>query len=141
MPLVSITRLRLRAWRFAPGFLLDAVRSQNQARRAPGVLDVAVQNDARRTFWTRTVWTDEAAMRDYVLSGPHRRVMPRLMDWCDEASVVHWTQDSVAPPSWDEAWRRMQEDGRASRVRHPSPDHVNFKITPMRAGAPGRNLG
>src|SRR5262249_36436480 len=100
MPLVSITRLRVRRWRYLPLFLLYALASTHQARRAFGSLAVSLLNDSGFAFWTRTVWTDEAAMRAFMLSGAHRRVMPRLLDWCDEASVVHWAQDAAEPPPW-----------------------------------------
>jgi hypothetical protein len=33
MPIVSLTRLRVRSWRYLPGFLLDSVRSARQAKR------------------------------------------------------------------------------------------------------------
>ena len=44
----------------------------------------------------------------------------QLAEWCDEASVVHWTQETADLPEWHEAHRRMVAEGRASRVRHPS---------------------
>jgi hypothetical protein len=31
-------------------------------------------------------------MRAFMLSGAHQRAMPKLFNWCDEASVVHWNQ-------------------------------------------------
>ena len=34
--------------------------------------------------------------------------MRRLAEWCDEASVAHWTQESAALPDWIEVHRRMQ---------------------------------
>jgi len=63
-------------------------------------------------------------MRHYRDSGEHRRVMPRLGEWCDEASVVHWTQESSDLPSWQEAHRRMASEGRLSPVAHPSPNQI-----------------
>jgi len=65
MPFVSITRLRVRRWRYLPGFLLYALASTLQARRASGNLAVSVLNDADFAFWTRSMWTDEAAMRAF----------------------------------------------------------------------------
>jgi hypothetical protein len=135
MPLVSITRLRVRRWRYLPGFLLYAFASVLQARRALGSLAVSVLNDANFAFWTRTVWTDEAAMRAFMLSGAHRRVMPRLLNWCDEASVVHWIQDTAEAPPWPEAHRRLQAEGRRSRVRHPSEGQRSFAIPAPRTNA------
>jgi hypothetical protein len=84
--------------------------------------------DAGLTFWTRTVWRDEKAMRAFMISGPHRSVMPHLLDWCDEASLVHWTQDEAEPPSFQEAHRRMLQEGRPSKVRHPSEAHRRFEF-------------
>jgi hypothetical protein len=88
--------------------------------------------EARNTFWTCSVWQDEAAMRAFMVSGAHRKVMPRLLDWCDEASVAHWQQNSAEPPSWQQVHRRMQSEGRRSKVKHPSPAHERFEIAPPR---------
>jgi hypothetical protein len=126
MPLVSITRLRVRAWRYLPAFLIAALRSAAQAMRASGNLAVTILSDSNFTFWTRTVWTDEADLRAFMVSGMHRRIMPRLPEWCDEASVVHWTQDAREPPSWPEAYLRMQKEGRRSKVDNPSEAQQRF---------------
>jgi hypothetical protein len=132
MPLISVTRLRIRSARFLPGFFVYAFRSTRQARRTPGNLGAAVFNDSLHTFWTKTAWQDEAAMRAFMRSGPHTLAMPKLAHWCDEASVVHWSQDTAELPAWPEAHRRMQAEGRPSRVRHPSPAHEAFRIAPPR---------
>jgi len=128
MPLIAITRLRVRSWRFLPGFFFQTLRTAIQAKGAEGNLAVSVLREARRTFWTRTVWTDEQAMRAYMSSDPHRGVMRSLAEWCNEAAVAHWTQDSPEPPSWEEAHERMQRDGRASRVNHPTEAHRAYQI-------------
>jgi heme-degrading monooxygenase HmoA len=128
MPFVSITRLRVRRWRYLPGFLIQSLRAALQAKRATGNLAVSVLRDADRAFWTRTVWRDEAAMRAFMLSGMHRRVMARLPEWCNEAALAHWAQDADEPPSWQEAHRRLQQEGRRSRVSHPSEAQRRFEI-------------
>ena len=128
MPLVSITRLRVRSWRHLPAFSVATFRSALQARRAKGNLAISLLREARNTFWTRSLWTDEAAMKSFMVSGAHRTIMPKLLEWCDEASVARWTQDSAQMPTWEEAHQRMQRDGRASRVNHPSEAHRRFDI-------------
>jgi hypothetical protein len=135
MPFVSITRLRVRSWRYLPAFLFQALRAARQAKAASGSLAVSVLRDADLAFWTRTVWIEEAAMRSFMVSGTHRRVMPRLLEWCDEASVVHWVQDSPEPPSWPESHRRMQQEGRRSKVNHPSEAQRRFEIPAPRRTA------
>ena len=131
---VSITRLRLRSWLFAPAFAVQALRSALQAKGSPGNVGVALLAEAHRTFWTRTIWTDEAAMRTFLRSGVHRRVMTKLADRCDEAAVAHWTAATADAPAWDEVWQRMQRDGRASTVNHPTPAHADFQIAAPRIG-------
>src|ERR1700729_277884 len=130
MPLVSITRLRVRSLRYLPAFLINAFRSAQQAKAASGNLAVSLLSDARFTFWTRTVWSDEQSMRAFMITGAHRSVMPRLLHWCDEASVAHWLQDSPEPPSWQEAYRRLQKEGRRSKVNNPSDAQLRFEIPP-----------
>lgn len=86
----------------------------------------------KRTFWTKTAWHDEASMRAFMLAMPHGGAMRKLANWCDEASVVHWTQATADLPDWNEAHRRMATEGRRSRVKHPSEAHQDFRIPPPR---------
>jgi hypothetical protein len=72
-------------------------------------------------------------MRSFMQSGVHRRIMARLPEWCDEAAVVHWVRDADEPPSWVEAHRCLQQEGRRSRVSHPSEAQRRFEIPEPRA--------
>jgi hypothetical protein len=67
-------------------------------------------------------------MKMFMVSGNHRRAMPKLLEFCDEASVGRWHQDDITPPIWDEVHRRMQHEGRPSKVKHPSAAHAAFHI-------------
>ncbi len=71
-------------------------------------------------------------MRRYMTAGAHKTAMAKLMNWCDEASVVHWEQSDSALPAWLEADRRMRAEGRASKVRHPSPQHATLTFAAPR---------
>jgi hypothetical protein len=128
--LVSITRLRVRSFRYLPAFLIGSLRSAREAKNASGNLAVSVLSDANFVFWTRTLWTDERSMRAFMFAPAHRRVMPKLLQWCDEAAVAHWLQDSLEPPSWREVHRGLQQQGRTSKVDHPSAAQLRFDIPP-----------
>jgi len=108
------------------------IRSTAQAKRSTGRLGMKFLRDARLTFWTLSAWDNDAAMRAFMTSGAHRRAMPKLLDWCDEASVAHWNQDTPELPDWKAAHRRMVKDGRLSKVRHPSTDHLAGNIAEPR---------
>jgi hypothetical protein len=132
MPFISVTRLRIRSIRFLPAFAWQTWQARAQLRVASGFRSGALLLDRRWTFWTLTAWDDEKAMRAYMTTGAHRSVMPHLLTWCDEASVVHWIQDEDDLPSWGEADRRMRASGRPSKVRHPSPAHAMLVFAPPR---------
>lgn len=119
-----------------PAFALHAMRSSAQVRRAPGFITGSLLADRERTFWTMTLWRDQADMRLYMTGGAHLKAMPRLGGWCDEASVVHWRQTSDIAPDWPEADRRMRNDGRPSRVRHPGAAHRDLAYRAPRFGNP-----
>jgi hypothetical protein len=138
VPFISLTRLRIRSIRFLPLFALHTTASLRQVRRAEGFLTGGLLPDRRWTFWTMTAWDSESHMRGYLLGGAHKRAMPHLMHWCDEASVAHWTQPESALVSWEEADRRMRSTGRVSKVRHPSPDHagLTYALPRTTAAAP-----
>lgn len=130
MAIVSVTRLRVRSLRYLAPFLFYALRSARQAKHSQGNIATSLLRDSDRTFWTRTVWTTESAMKDFMLAGAHRQAMRKLLEWCDEASLVHWEREDEREPDWDEAHQKLQAKGRRSKVNHPSPAQESFQIRP-----------
>jgi hypothetical protein len=124
MPVISITRVRVRSWRFLPAFALRTVMIARQLARAEGNLGVALLHDKRNTFWTGTSWSSEESIKTFMHTAPHGPAMRKLLNWCDEAALVHWTQAGAELPSWEGAHRRIQAEGRPSKVNHPSPIHT-----------------
>lgn len=130
MAIVSITLLRVRSWQYLVPFLFYALRSFRQAGHSQENLAASLLRDS--TFWTRTVWTTESAMKDFVLAGAHRQVMRRLLEWCNEAALVHWEHENKLEPDWHDAQRRLQMKGDARKSTTPSPAHESFRIRPRR---------
>ena len=129
MTFISVTRLRVRSLGYLPLFAWRTFQSMRETQRAPGFVGGKVLRDAKNTFWTITAWEDERAMNAFRTSGAHRGAMPKLLDWCDEASVVHWNQETLELPTWPEAHRRMVKEGKLSKVNHPSSAQVANQIS------------
>ena len=128
MVFISVTRLRLRSLLYLPLFLWKVRLTTRQSVNTPGFLGGELLRDGNHTFWTMTAWEEQAAMRIYRNAGAHRSVMPRLQDWCDEASVVHWQQTDSSLPNWEEAHRRLVADGFSTKLSHPSSAHLQRDI-------------
>jgi len=111
-----------------PAFLFSALRIGKQTAQADGCLAAKVFRDRRNAFWTCTCWETEAAMKAFMTAGAHGAAMRKLLEWCDEASLAHWTQEGDEMPTWSEAHRRMLRHGRASKVNHPSNAQKAFRI-------------
>ena len=120
MALISVTRLRLRSWRFLPAFVWAAQRSSRQALRSAGNLGLVTRKTRGLAFWTLSVWNDEKAMAAFRAASPHREAMAKLAHWCDEAAVGHWQQEGSAMPDWNTAAAQLAAIGRLSRVHQPS---------------------
>jgi hypothetical protein len=128
MAFISVTRLRVRSVIYLPQFFWDAFKSIRQVEHSSGFLEGKLLVNSKNVFWTVTAWKDQAAMNAYRTDGAHRRAMPKLLNWCDEAAVVHWTQESSEIPVWQEVHQRMAEEGKPSKVNHPSTDQVSKHI-------------
>nr|HEV7953987.1 antibiotic biosynthesis monooxygenase [Candidatus Acidoferrales bacterium] len=89
MILISLTRLRVRSSLYMPLFLWHSSKSSRQAERADGFLGGRVLPNPRKVFWTLTAWESEAAMNFHRTNAVHRAAMPKLLHWCDDATVVH----------------------------------------------------
>jgi hypothetical protein len=118
----------VRSWRFLPLFFLRTFQAARQAAMSEGNLGVALLRDRGNTFWTATSWSNEASVKTFMHSGVHGPVMRKLLDWCNEAALVHWAQESKDLPSWEQAYTRIQQEGRRSKVNYPSAAHTAHAI-------------
>ena len=140
MALISVTRLRVRSFIYLPQFFWDTFKAMRQTERSSGFLGGRRLINTKNVFWTVTAWKDEAAMNAYRTGGAHRSAMPKLLNWCNEAAVVHWTQESSEIPFWREVHQRMVEEGKPSKVNHPSPEHASKHIPAPEPSRIGRIL-
>ncbi|MFV9507294.1 MAG: hypothetical protein AB4911_22310 [Oscillochloridaceae bacterium umkhey_bin13] len=127
---VSITRLRVRSIIYMPLFMLHAMRTVRQVQKAQGVLGVETRFEQNNVVWTKTIWNAEADMKQYRNSGAHQIAMRLLSSICSEAAYVRWTQDEASLPSWEAAHQRLLNEGKLSKVKHPSPLHAAGKTAP-----------
>ena len=121
---VSITRLRVRSVWFLPLFGLHAMRSAAQAMKSEGIVDFDTRVEDVFTHWTKTVWKDEPAMKNFRNSEAHQLAMRLLASICSEASYTRWQQETPDVPTWQEANKAMLETGKLSKVKNPSPFHL-----------------
>ena len=117
---VSITRLRVRSIFYMPLFMLHAMRTMTQAQKADGVQGVETRFEKNNVVWTKTIWADEAKMKEYRGSGAHQIAMRLLSEICNEASVARWQQADTQLPTREEAHQQMLINGKLSKVKHPS---------------------
>jgi hypothetical protein len=92
------------AWR-SPVFLMHALRIWRQARRSPGILGVSLRaHPVSGVFWTLSAWTDEAALRTFAGTNPHRTIMKLARPWTKSATFRFWTEDDLVPAQlWQSA--------------------------------------
>lgn len=134
----SITRLRLHSIFMLPAFARATRAISAQCAASAGFIAGAILAEGRLVFWTRTAWESAEAMKAFRDSGAHREIMPKLMTWCDEASVVQW--EGEAARDWDAIYARMVGDGRLSRVKRPTAAHTAKRFSPMRRWSPEQGI-
>lgn len=141
MPVLSITRLRLRSWLFLPSFILYSMRSARQAERTPGFIGGWLGGSGSHAYWTVTAWRDEASMKAFRDRLEHKAAMPKLLNWCNEASVARLAQPEQELPDRDAVLQTLLQRGRTSKVAHPTAEHSAGRTVPDgRAPRVGRRL-
>ena len=105
------SRLPLLAHRSIPGFLLDAMRIRGQLAHAPGLVGYALNaQPARKTFWTISVWTDEASLSRFASADPHRTLAKGLQPQMGQSHFEFFpVSGRDLPLNWDEVRRRLAE--------------------------------
>ena len=123
MPIIVVTRLRLRDPAFFDEFFANAVAVVEQAQKSEGNLHADVLAEANNTYWTRTAWQERDLMNAFVGSEPHLSTMDRIADWCDEATFIDWEQASTDLPGWQDGYQRLVANGQAASLTHATEAH------------------
>ena len=120
MPVIVVTRLRLKDPALLDEFFTAAVAAIEQAQKSDGNLGVGALADANNAWWSVSAWTERRPMQAFVDTQPHLDISKRLDHFCDEATFVDWEQDSPDLPDWQTSWRHVTADGKVAELTHPS---------------------
>ena len=120
MPVIVVTRLRLKDPALLDEFFTAAVAAIEQAQKSDGNLGVGALADANNAWWSVSAWTERRPMQAFVDTEPHLDISKRLDHFCDEATFVDWEQDSPDLPDWQTSWRHVTADGKVAELTHPS---------------------
>jgi hypothetical protein len=120
MPVIVVTRLRLKDPALLDEFFTDAVAAIEQAQQAEGNLGADALADADNAWWSVSAWRERAPMEAFVWAQPHNGITARLDHYCDEATFVDWEQDSPELPDWQTSWRHLVADGMVADLTEPS---------------------
>jgi len=121
MPVIVVTRLRLKDPALLDEFFTDAVAAIEQAQKSEGNLGADALADANNAWWSVSSWRARGPMRAFVDSEPHRTITTRLDHYCDEATFVDWEQDSPDLPDWPASWRHLTAGGQVAELTDASP--------------------
>ena len=88
MPVIVVTRLRLKDPALLDEFFTDAVAAIEQAMKSEGNLGADALADANNAWWSVSAWQDRSQMQAYVDREPHQGISRRLDHFCDEATFV-----------------------------------------------------
>jgi hypothetical protein len=136
MPVIVVTRLRLKDPALLDEFFTDAVAAIEQAQKSAGNLGVDALADANNAWWSVSAWQGRDPMEAFVGSEPHQSIQGRLDHYCDEATFVDWEQASPGLPDWQTSWRHLTADGQAAELTHPSAANQTLAF-PAPVQAPG----
>ena len=120
MPVIVVTRLRLKDPALLDEFFTAAVAAIEQAQKSEGNLGADALADAGNAWWSVSAWTGRHPMQAFVDAEPHSGISKRLDHFCDEATFVDWDQDSPGLPDWQTSWRHLTADGQAAQLTEPS---------------------
>lgn len=129
MPVLAMTRLKLKSARLLPKFILENETAVKQLKTAKGFICGKTLAEPSLGMWTTTLWDSEENMRAYYISDAHSKLMPKLSHYACEAVTTHISFDEKKLPSWGFVHEQLSSKGRFSTVlKEPSQDHLNCFI-------------
>ena len=116
------SRLPLRRHRAVPGFLRDTLRIRRQLATAPGLVGYGLKADLlAKTFWTFSVWEDQAALAAFARAEPHRQITQRLVPRMAPTRFATFTvAGDAVPTTWDDMTAPLADTDEAIDAAAPS---------------------
>ncbi|MEV6838876.1 DUF3291 domain-containing protein [Streptomyces sp. NPDC051133] len=110
---VFASRFETRTLWGALRFLVRTPAVWRQVGRAPGAHGATLRaQPLRRTFWTPSAWELADALKAFAHSGAHRPTSRGLASHIRGVAFAAWeTTAEQLPVSWEEAERRLRNDG------------------------------
>ena len=133
--LAVTTRNRLRSARFCLPMLRARRLVAEQLATAPGLVRYAGGLAAPTEFFTLTVWEDKQAMRTFMQSGAHERVMWLFNRWTESFWGMRWEPTGAEVGAWD--GRRLGCTEAPPRPLSPLVTAGLLPPSPPRAGPTG----
>jgi heme-degrading monooxygenase HmoA len=130
MPIMAVTRLRLRDPADFDAFFAAAVAVAEQANASQGCLGEHALADANNVYWTITAWEDRPSMIAFTRTQPHLDTEANLDRWCDEATFVDWEQAASELPDWQTGYDHLVADGQVAALAHGSPANASLDFPP-----------
>jgi heme-degrading monooxygenase HmoA len=130
MPVMAVTRLRLREPTDFDAFFAAAVAVAEQANASKGCLGERALADANNVYWTVTGWEDRPSMTAFTQNQPHLDVEASLDNWCDEATFVDWEQAGSELPDWKTSYEHLVAEGQAAALTLGSPANASLDFPP-----------
>jgi heme-degrading monooxygenase HmoA len=111
--LAMASRLPLQRHRSIPGFLRDAMAIRRQLAAADGLVGYALDAEiGGKTFWTFSVWQDQASLDAFAASDPHRAITRRLQPLMGETRFEFFPVPATAlPMTWDQMKAPVRAEG------------------------------
>ena len=135
MRYLSITRFRLRNGNpiGLALFFWHTLRSSRQAQRSPGFWIGKMLAGKQHTYWTLTLWQEEASMKAYRKTGSHRaamRGMSLLDRFCSEAATYGRPYEGLELPHPNDLLDELNSGGRFLTLSRPSAAHRDRVLEP-----------
>jgi|SRR5271163_2238885 len=96
--------LPLKSYRSVPGFLRDTLKIRRQLAGTPGLIGYGLNAQlTRKTFWTFSVWNDQASIDAFASADPHRRIIRALSPLMGTTKFkIFSIAGSVLPLTWQQ---------------------------------------
>ena len=119
---VMASRLALRAYRYVPRFLTQAMTIRRQLAQADGLVGYALDARLRhKEFLTVSVWESKDALERFARADPHAGIIRTKPQRMGGSRFVFWTcRGGDVPVRWDEVASRLHADPSTSGVVGPA---------------------